>query len=1488
MDVMCPIVAWMRNKYFYPIQRRLTTLGNIITLYSALYIIALSEVFNILHFERKYVPKSKRWNRLTSVTTKMSETVRYSLSPVMDWISNLEEDWSDYYTTRVPEMEYRQARRMHYLAESMNEDFSPLTKEDWIEQKPDYKWPKRKIHHAFWRIRRAEILGMETLIVNTTTNFAGEEVRDNRVHFDTDSGRIGIDNRASACISHYIGDFVGPLVKVNRAIKGFGGERVWNVYKGTLVWRFCDDEGQVHRFKIPDSYYIPRGKCRLLSPQHWAKSQLGKAGAKSQSGIPAQAKEGIGETTTFDRCILFWNDRRNKLTVMMGATDNVATFYLAPGFKRFGLFCQECKIDYDKSQEEPIYAMPAGIVSDDENDDDDADDDVSPPQETNRNTSFWSHLTRPLTRPKQASPEQTPEARRADFDLDGPTVTGSPKPVVIDEEEEKQATTAAQELLRYHHQFGHASFAKLQNMAKQNIIPRRLAKCQVPTCSACLFAKATRRQWRNKRRKHWTEKKQPMKPGEVVSVDQLISPTPGLVAQMTGTLTKQRYKCATIYVDQYSGLGYVYLQKSTDADETIKGKKAFEAYAKQHGVSIRAYHADNGVFRANKWIDDCRKSEQGLTFAGVNAHHSNGLAERRIRSLQDLARAMLIHQNKRWDMPGLVHLWPYALRMANDAINETPNLKDKQGRSPLQLFSQTEVQLHEKHWVPFGCPVYVLHSKLQTGNIFNKWDSRARVGIYLGRSPNHGRNVALVLDRVTGLVSPQFHVKFDKSFNTVKQDKFDTHWQLKAGFLGADLKPKPSKPSSQESTNLMKRTMPAPEGDPRPKRVRVMEPEVSQPDNTNDNGGNDVEMPTPGGIDELQQPSNDSQLENDSPSPVSESNTDAGRSIPSDVVDGGRKPDSQQVPDTSQHSSPAEKVIKAMAAELSRATVNGIEGEIFCFEAMFPAYAGEPEQDPLKVFKATSDPDTMYHHEAMRQKDAAKFIEAMDKEWNDQLENGNFTIIHRSEVPEGATILPAVWQMKRKRDIRTRQIKKYKARLNLDGSKMVYGKHYDQTYAPVASWNSIRTLLTVSALYGWHTRQIDYVLAFPQAPIEREIYMKIPAGFKVKDGSNKDYVLRLHRNVYGGKAASRTWYQYLSNILINEVGFKRSEVDECVFYRGNVMYVLYTDDSLLAGPNLAEVEQAIKDIRAAKLNITEEGDIQDFLGVHIDKKPDGTVHLTQPHLIDQILGDLNMQENTKVKSLPAACSKLLSRHSDSDDFDGSFNYRSIIGKLNYLEKGSRPDIAYITHQCARFSTCPKEEHANAIRWLARYLKGTRDKGTILRPNKDKGLEVYVDADFAGNWDPKEHEDPDTARSRHGYFITFAGCPIVWKSQLQTEIALSSTESEYTGLSYALREAIPIMNLFKEMIENGIPIESAEAKVHCKVFEDNTGALEIAKVHKFRPRTKHLNNRLHHFRSYVNNGITIHKIDTKEQPADMLTKPLNEELLFKFRLMMMGW
>ena len=188
--------------------------------------------------------------------------------------------------------------------------------------------------------------------------------------------------------------------------------------------------------------------------------------------------------------------------------------------------------------------------------------------------------------------------------------------------------------------------------------------------------------------------------------------------------------------------------------------------------------------------------------------------------------------------------------------------------------------------------------------------------------------------------------------------------------------------------------------------------------------------------------------------------------------------------------------------------------------------------------------------------------------------------------------------------------------------------------------------------------------------------MKIPRVFEIENGNLDDYILELHRNVYGQKQAGRVWNKYLSDILIKRVGFVQSKVDECVFYRGNVMYVLYTDDSILAGPDESEIDKVIKDIKQADLDITIEGDLQDFLGINIDRKPDGSIHLTQPHLIDQILEDLRLDaDDVKTKSTPAASSKLLSRHTKSVDFDGSFNYRSVIGKLNYLEKGSQSDIA---------------------------------------------------------------------------------------------------------------------------------------------------------------------------------------------------------------------
>ena len=113
----------------------------------------------------------------------------------------------------------------------------------------------------------------------------------------------------------------------------------------------------------------------------------------------------------------------------------------------------------------------------------------------------------------------------------------------------------------------------------------------------------------------------------------------------------------------------------------------------------------------------------------------------------------------------LIHLWPYGLRTANDICNST--LCKGSDISPIKLFSGVAVCPKLKHYHSFGCPTYVLDKALQAQKSMPKWQSQARLGMYLGPSPNHSCSMSLVLNPRTGHVSPQFHMKHDEFFETI-------------------------------------------------------------------------------------------------------------------------------------------------------------------------------------------------------------------------------------------------------------------------------------------------------------------------------------------------------------------------------------------------------------------------------------------------------------------------------------------------------------------------------------------------------------------------------------------------------------------------------------------------------------------------------------------------------------------------------------------------
>jgi hypothetical protein len=270
------------------------------------------------------------------------------------------------------------------------------------------------------------------------------------------------------------------------------------------------------------------------------------------------------------------------------------------------------------------------------------------------------------------------------------------------------------------------------------------------------------------------------------------------------------------------------------------------------------------------------------------------------------------------------------------------------------------------------------------------------------------------------------------------------------------------------------------------------------------------------------------------------------------------------------------------------------------------------------------------------------------------------------------------------------------------------------------------------------------------------------------------------------------------------------------------------------------------------------------------------------------------KETTKLsiatRQTPTLATRILQRDEKAQSYTGKLHYRAIIGKLNFLEKSTRPDIAYAVHQCARFCEDPKQSHVDAVIRLVEYLASTRDKGLIFSPNKKKSFEVYADADFAGNWyKPTAMDDVSTTKSRTGYVILLANCPILWTSKLQTQIALSTTEAEYIALSQSLRDTIPIMQLLEEIKEKRFNSPFTTPTVFCKAFEDNSGALELARLPKMRPRTKHINIVYHHFREHVRSGqIKVLPIKTADQIADIFTKPLAQNDFLRHRKALLHW
>ncbi len=275
----------------------------------------------------------------------------------------------------------------------------------------------------------------------------------------------------------------------------------------------------------------------------------------------------------------------------------------------------------------------------------------------------------------------------------------------------------------------------------------------------------------------------------------------------------------------------------------------------------------------------------------------------------------------------------------------------------------------------------------------------------------------------TGLVSPQFHCSYDDLFETTTGTQPrsipKSQWQYKVGFIKETNKPTNMR-AEQEVGNM-------------PFNAEVLPPIV-------------LTQPYEGGY------------EGDMDHAV----------INEDDIDSAEEEDETPITDDA----PAEQNVTPSPGEGEYVTRSGRISrppqrlQYTAFESLLEEYDYQDEdkwcETDLIAFKASTDPDTMYHHQAMKEPDRNKFLKAMQDECTAHYKEGTYKLIKKADMPSGVPLLSSVWQMKRKRKPSTGEISKYKARLNVNGKEQDQGVHYEETYAPVVGWATIRFFITIT------------------------------------------------------------------------------------------------------------------------------------------------------------------------------------------------------------------------------------------------------------------------------------------------------------------------------------------------------------------------------------------------------------------------------------------
>lgn len=502
------------------------------------------------------------------------------------------------------------------------------------------------------------------------------------------------------------------------------------------------------------------------------------------------------------------------------------------------------------------------------------------------------------------------------------------------------------------------------------------------------------------------------------------------------------------------------------------------------------------------------------------------------------------------------------------------------------------------------------------------------------------------------------------------------------------------------------------------------------------------------------------------------------------------------------------------------------------------------------------------YKDAITRPDSKQWIEAMDNEYNSLMENETWELV---TLPAGRRAIGCKWVLKQKMKA-DGSLDKYKARLVAKGYSQKEGIDYEETFAPVVKFMSIRIIFSLTVEHNLHLHQMDVQTAFLNGDIDVELYMTQPEGYE-----KGEKVCKLKRSLYGLKQASRTWNKKMDDTL-KELGFRQSSADHCMYTLGTsgskdwTILALYVDDLILAAKDLRFLE-SIKDKLKMRFKMQDLGKLKYCLGLEVTEG-ESYLHISQERYITQMLEKFRM-EDSKPVATPQDCSQQLTKSAPMDAAEQkdmeNIPYRNAVGAMIYAATATRPDIANAVGNVSKFMENPNRTHWNAVKRIFRYLNGTKDYGLHYTKGCRK-LAGYSDSDFAG--------DLDTRRSTTGYVFQMGQNTITWNSKRQQTVALSTTEAEYMALCHASKEAIWIQKLLMDL-----GIENTEIIL----YEDNQGCLALANNPVNHTRTKHIDVQYHFVREKLENeAFKLEYCPTENMLADLLTKPIAKHQFQKLR------